>query len=617
MGRFDYSFPFAAIIGQEPVKRALLLCAVNPQIGGVIISGEKGTAKSTLARGLGHLMKNAPFVELPLNTTEDRLVGSIDLEATIQTGSPAYAPGLLEKVNGGILYVDEVNLLPQSITNILLTVASSGINHIEREGISLVRPSKFVLIGTMNPEEGQLRPSLLDRFGLYVEVHHEQNLSLRCQIMAQRLSYEQDPLSYCARWQEETKHLADAISNARQLLPHVSVPADCIRYASQLAAQGHCQGHRGELVLCETAIAAAALDGRTEVSIEDIRSAAALALPHRLRESVELSQEISQPQPSAPQESAAESPSSPNPEELPDDIHPLHSNAASEDTVMDEPDVQEIQPMDENLTLHILQKKKLSSLGSGKRLKVRSNSRRGHYVRYRFPDGKSQDIAVDATLRTAVLRGRKQLPSAEGPRIQVKPEDFRLRIREQRTGAVILFVVDASGSMGARKRMGAVKGAVLALLNDAYQKRDTVGIIAFRDKGAQIMLPFTRSVDLAQKRLRTLATGGKTPLAAGLTAAGAMLHANAIRCPDAAQLLVLVSDGRANYGNRADPFQEALDTAKKLSAEPFASVVLDTEQGFTRFGMAKEIADALHAEYCPLSGISQQEIMAQVGRYLS
>ena len=605
MGNFDHTYPFAAIVGQEQLKTALLLTAVNPRIGGVVLSGEKGTAKSTLARGLGQLL-DAPFVDLPLNITEDRLVGTVDIETTLRTGVPTLSPGLLAQANHGVLYADEVNLLPRQITNILLETSASGQNLVERDGLSAAQPCQFLLIGTMNGEEGPLRAALLDRFGLYAEAHGERNLECRTQIMTRRLQYEANPITFCQHWQGATDALKAHIRRAQALLPEVTFPPECARFAAQLATEGCCQGHRAELVLTETALALAAWDGRREATEQDVRAAAPLALPHRIHQPVNLDSEPQFPTPTDQSDTPA----------APPDSLPTDSTSPTESpTDGDSPDtetVQAIQPLDQTLRLHLLPQRRLTATGSGKRLQVRTDALRGRSVRDRLPSGKPTDIAVAATLRAAVLSGR----SFGTGRITVTPQDFRQRIREERTGAQILFLVDASGSMGARRRMGAVKGAVLSLLNDAYQKRDSVAIIAFRGSDARVLLPFTRSVDLAQKRLQALPTGGKTPLAAGLTAAQNLLRSARLRTERPAQLLVLVSDGRANQGDTKEPFEEALAAARKLSAQPIASVVLDTEQGFARFGMAEQIAQALGAQHCPLTQISGREILAQINQYI-
>ena len=605
-----YNYPFAACVGQEKLQLAMLLCTVDPGIGGVLIGGEKGAGKSTMSRGLPDLLGDCPFTELPLNITEDRLTGSLDLEKTLQQGSPAFQPGLLWQANGGVLYADEVNLLPEQVVNILLEVTASGVNHVEREGLSLEHPARFVLIGTMNPEEGPLRPGFLDRFGLYAEVHGEEKEENRLEIMRRRLSYEQDPQAFCRSWQKETDRLREKIQRARERLGTVTLREDAARFAAELSLEGCCQGHRAEQILCRTAMALAAWEEKEEAGRQEIRRAAEFVLPHRLRKPLELPEEGEPEQVSQDPEDWDEDPGDAG-EELPGD--PRETTAEKQEGETSETTVEEIRPAESPVNIKILEEKGLTALGTGKRLKVRSNTAKGRYVRYRIPGEKCSDLAVDATLRAAVLSGRNR-GTKNG--IQVKPEDFREKIREQRTGAVILFLVDASGSMGARKRMGAVKGAVLSILQDAYQKRDTVGIVAFRGQQARVLLPFTRSVELAQKQLKILPTGGTTPLAEGLRVAGQVLKANALRQKQAAQLLILVSDGRANAGLGEDPFQEALQVAAGLSAEPFASLVLDTEQGYARFGMAKEIAEALGAEYCPLSQISQQEIQAQVGKYL-
>lgn len=595
MGRFDHTYPFAAVAGQERVKEALLLCAVNPAVGGVLLAGEKGTAKSTLVRGLSALMEDAPFVELPLNITEDRLVGTIDLEAAVQRGERRPEHGLLKAADGGVLYVDEVNLLSEHIVNILLEVSSTGENVVEREGASFRHPTRFVLAGSMNPEEGRLRGHFLDRFGLYVPVEGERDPAVRCEVIRRRLDYERDPLAFEAEWAGETERLRSRLRQAKALLPRVRVGEQARRFAAGLAREGCCAGHRAELTLCEAARAAAALNGRSEATEGEIRMVAAYALPHRLREAVRMDVPRPEPEEEGPRE--AWKPEEPRPaEERPEwgEETVEQAGALPESGGTGREQWEDICPSGQPVTLEPPKRRKQAPAGTGKRLKVRSHSARGRYIRAAMPRGKTGDLAFDATLRAAAAHPGEQ----SGLMVTVRPEDFRVKVREQRTGASILFLVDASGSMGAKRRMGVVKGAVLSLLSDAYEKRDAVGIVAFRGDRAEVLLPLTRSVDLAEKDLRRLKTGGKTPLAHGLAAAYDLLKTDRIRHPGSLQYLVVVSDGRANVPLWNGPAgEDALRAARRLGAEGVQSLVLDPEEGFMEFGMGQKLAEALGGEY--------------------
>lgn len=617
MGRFDHCYPFSAVVGQETVKQALMLCAVNPAIGGVLLAGEKGTAKSTLVRGLAELLESAPFVELPLNTTEDRLVGSVDFEAALKKGLLQPEGGLLQQVNGGFLYVDEVNLLSEHIVNILLEVSSTGENIVEREGISFRHRCRFVLVGSMNPEEGRLRPHFADRFGLYVPTSGERDSQARCEIIRRRLEYERNPLAFEQEWEEETLRLKTKLAQARQLLAQVQLPDRQRTFAAQLAAQGGCAGHRAELAICEAARARAALEGRLTVTGADIQAVAPLALAHRLREAISIPEPPEETAGGQQEEAEQEpSPALPDmePSEPTQDVQPSEPPSAPAPTAAGQERWEDIQPIRQEITLAEPNKKERMPAGTGKRLKVRSHSSRGRYIRATLPKQRTEDLAFDATLRAAAAH-----PKGDSAlMVSVREDDIRVKVREQRTGATILFLVDASGSMGAMRRMGIVKGAVLSLLSDAYEKRDTVGIIAFAKDKAETLLPLTRSVDLAQKCLRKLHTGGKTPLAHGLQAAYQMLKTDRLRNPGAQQYLVIVSDGKTNVplysGSAADDAQNA---AKRLRAEPIQALVLDPEEGFMQFGMAKKLAQTLDAEYIPLKIRSGQVLGDTVRAFLN
>ena len=354
MGRFDHCYPFSAVVGQETVKQALMLCAVNPAIGGVLLAGEKGTAKSTLVRGLAELLESAPFVELPLNTTEDRLVGSVDFEAALKKGLLQPEGGLLQQVNGGFLYVDEVNLLSEHMVNILLEVSATGENIVEREGISFRHRCRFVLVGSMNPEEGRLRPHFADRFGLYVPTSGERDSQARCEIIRRRLEYERNPLAFEQEWEEETLRLKTKLAQARQLLAQVQLPDRQRTFAAQLAAQGGCAGHRAELAICEAARARAALEGRLTVTGADIQAVAPLALAHRLREAISIPEPPEETTGGQQEEAEQEpSPALPDmePSEPTQDVQPSEPPSAPAPTAAGQERWEDIQPIRQEITL--------------------------------------------------------------------------------------------------------------------------------------------------------------------------------------------------------------------------------------------------------------------------
>lgn len=623
-------FPFCAVLGQEKIKKALLLNVINPAIGGLLISGEKGTAKSTLVRGLADLLDDVEVVNLPLNVTEDRLIGTFDLERAIQEGKRSFEPGVLFRADGNLLYVDEVNLLSDHIVNCLLEVSASHVNRAEREGISCTHPSRFVLVGTMNPEEGNLRSQFLDRFGLYVEAAGSDEPRERKEIIRRRLEYESGRDEYLLKWQEETERLASRIIAARGLLAAVKVSDNAMQLAAQFAIEGRCAGNRAEIAIIETARALAAWDNRTHISIEDIKQAAELALPHRVRPKQE--EEPEYPADDYQQESNTDNEAddaSSQPDDEPENRpaqDPDQNNPSSPDQTEAGPDKKEkaadhsqVPDFDDRETIdepgEVYQVKSIDikpldrkkRRGSGKRSRTITHALQGRYIRCTFPHGKIRDIAFDATLRAAAPYQRRRAKT--GLAVTIKKGDLREKVREKRTGSTILFVVDASGSMGVKQRMRAVKGAILSLLNDAYQKRDKVGMIAFRKDAAQLLLGVTRSVDLAQKMLIDLPTGGKTPLASGLYKAYEILTAARRKDPDIVPLLVLVTDGRANASlHDGHPVQEALEAAGKIAAAGIKALVIDSEKDFIKLGLAAKIAHAMQADYYRLEELKETEI---------
>ena len=537
-------YPFTAVVGQERAKQALLCLAVEPRIGGVLLCGEKGTAKSTLVRALGGL-EGVRLLELPVSATEDMLLGGVELEAAVRTGCRTFQPGLLARADGAVLYADEVNLLPSALTAALLDTLETGVCRVERDGISHTCPARFALVGTMNPEEGTLRPQLLDRFGLYVAEAEEQ--------------------------------------------------AACL-----LARQANAAGHRAELAILHTARALAALAGRTYINLEDLHTAAELALPHRRREGSEGPPPRQERGEEPPQGSGADGQAGggdgPADESHPADGPPQEGVQAPAPPTEQGPSRERLEQGEDLYEVRALlttRADRLARRGSGRRSKTRSATRRGRAVGDRIPRGKAEDLAVGATLRAAAPYQWSRGGGQSG--LVILPPDLRVKVRESRVGADIVFAVDASGSMGAARRMKEVKEAVLSMLMDSYQKRDQVGLVAFRGGEAAAVLELTRSVELAQRELQALPTGGRTPLAAGLEEARRMLERQRRRVRDSLPLLVLITDGRANFSRGGDPVEEALRAARRVAEAHIPAVVIDTERQFVSLGLAAQVAQVMGA----------------------
>jgi magnesium chelatase subunit D len=626
-------YPFTAIVGQEKLKRALLLCAVNPAIGGVLIKGEKGTAKSTAARGLSAIMPpiqrilgsafntseqeyisgseytdgvfefediSVPFVDLPLGASEDRVLGSLDLQAIVAEKKKKFLPGLLAGAHRGILYVDEVNLLQDHLVDILLDVASSGINTVQREGLSVSHPSKFVLIGTMNPEEGNLRPQFLDRFGLMVEVESQMDVKDRTEVVKRRMAFENNADAFAKQWSAAQFALQNQVLKAQQLLPFVTMPEGLLTLISQLCIEWSVSSLRADIVLYKTATTLAALAGRETVTANDVREAAELVLVHRKgKKPFEQNQKKTEPNTPNPQTTdSKESDKSEHnqsdtnedcgdgncPPDTPEQIFGINKNIEKPDLRLDLPAIKK-------------------ELPDGRRIKA-ANTAKGIQVRTE-QNALATDIAFSETIQHALTR--------DPDFVSLKGEDIHQKIRHGKVGHLILFVVDASGSMAAGKRMEAVKGSVFSLLQDAYQKRDMVGVIAFRGVEAEIILEPTLSIDLAEKELENLPTGGRTPLAHAMQLSEQILrqYRNA---QNLKPLLVILSDGKANVpiNGGGDAWQQALQIASNIAEMEIPSLVLDTETGYLRFGRAAELANALGGECVSLDTLSSSEITGSV-----
>lgn len=631
-------YPFAAVVGQEQAKKALLIALVNPKAGGLLIGGRKGTAKSVLARSTKELIGSQKFIDLPLNVTEDMLFGSIDLEYAVSKGQKRFAPGILARAHENVLYIDEVNLLRQELLLAVLDANTAGVNQVERDGISYSHPVQLTVLATMNPEEGVLPRHILDRFGMYVDVQSKMDIASRVSIMQCALDYSRDMGAFRQDYASATVELAAQIAKARKLLPQVQLSEAMLLLAANMVSQALCAGHRAEIYLLEAAKAVAALAGRSYVLPKDVEEAAQFVLPHRMRKPPE--PEEQEPQENE-QENQAQDDNDANDDEdasqdndnLPPPPPPVDNNddEDSEDEDRDDNEQNEknderpqqdknnlapeeqIADIDKNFRLPkmLLDMGKDRNIrrGSGKRSTTRTDLKQGRYVRAELPKAKVEDLAFDATIRAAAPF--QKMREDNGCALNIKPEDLRQKVREKRIGNTFLFAVDASGSMGARERMRAVKGAIFYMLQEAYQKRDRVGMIAFRRQRAEVLLPITRSVDLAQKCLAELPTGGKTPLADGLAMSLQILAKMNKHEQELEPILVLVTDGRANAAeeNGGDPVASALKMAERIGKAKITSVVIDTESDFIKLGLAKRIAAAMGANYYTLQRLTKESLI--------
>ena len=625
-------FPFSAVVGAEELKLALVLAAIDPAIGGVLARGDKGSAKTTLARGLAAVLPNdAPFAELPLGATEDRLVGTLDLAAALAGKGVHFEPGLLAGAHGGVLYVDEVNLLADHLVDVLLDVAASGVNLVEREGISHRHPARFVLIGSMNPEEGELRPQLLDRFGLAVDVTTSLDPGERAEAVRRRLAFDADPDGFTAKWAQEEETLRARLAAARP----ATVGDHLLQAIGALCASVGAQGLRADLVLARAAGALAGWEGRGEATVDDVRRVAALALAHRQRRSPfdrhgfdddRLDRALDRaldgasdvPDPSDPDSSDpdsidpgrtgtgpddggtheagsgddAEARRDPRDDQGPGDPggEPFPGEGDSIGAMLSSAEAREV--------VHLESTRQRQGVGSGRRSMIVGD--RGRLIGARVPDGPLTSVAAGATLRAAVVRHAHDPTGRPVPTIE--RSDVRQAVRETTTSNLVVLVLDTSGSMGFERRVQAASGALTGILLDAYQRRDRVALVAFRNDEAEVVLRPTSSIEVARARLATVTTGGRTPLAAGIHAA---LDLVATTTGDLLPLIVLISDGRATAAPPGmEPLEAALAAAEAVRRRGVGSVVVDAEEGPTRLGLASEIAEAMGARLLTLEELS-------------
>jgi len=670
-------FPFTAIVGQERMKLALILNAISPQIGGVLIRGERGTAKSTAARALAALLpeievvadcpfncdpqspeamcdncrerlnrgetlpvirRRTSFVDLPVSATEDRVVGTLDIELAIQKGERHFEPGVLAAANRGLLYVDEVNLLDDHVVDLLLDSAAMGVNVVEREGISFSHPARFILVGTMNPEEGELRPQLLDRFALCVEIRGITDPRARVDILERCVQFEQDPEGFRAEWEPREEQLSQEIARARVLLPDVTYDTNDLYTIAELTAGFQVDGHRADIVILKTARAHAAFHGRRRINEADILAAAELALPHRLKRQPfqetemqfeQLEERLEQVKAElSMQESSGPAETDPSPVKKNEDVtaEPAtpHDPLTSGGTPLKghdapAPPLAYIRQADTSVPIGSAFRArrletpldKLTRRTAGKRSFTRTDRKRGRYVQSRPVEGRATDLAFDATLRAAAPYQKRR--EHGGTAFTITRQDLRRKVRVRRAANLILFVVDASWSMAAAERMVATKGAIMSLLMDAYQRRDQVGLVVFQREKARVVLRPTSSVELAKRLLKDIPVGGKTPLSSGLLLAYRMLRREKRLNPEVVPLMILLTDGAGNVSMTDLPAQEeALHIADYIRRAGIRSVVINMEQATFDRGLAQELAEALGGPCYTLRELRAEELYQTV-----
>ncbi len=558
-------YPFTAIVGQEKAKLALLCNAVNPAIGGVLLSGDKGTGKSTMVRALADVLpeievvKGCPFncnpnnelemcevcrekakkreieverrkmrvVDLPLSVTVDRLVGTIDIEKALKEGIKALQPGILAEANRNILYIDEVNLLDDYIADILLDAAAMGWNVIEREGVSLKHPSRFILVGSMNPEEGELRPQILDRFGLYVQIEAVKDVEQRMEIVKRVEEFQADPIAFRKKFEKEQSKLRERIEKAREIINKVEMDDDLLKLSVKTIVEMGIRTHRAEIVTVRTAKAIAALDGRRKVSLEDLKKAMELALPHRLRDKPFDS--ISPPDISDNDSGGDDDKKCNNKRNHSQNRADINSGVGNSSVDAGISDVNIDMPRGDYF------RAEKSFRGSRDEKAIVIGHPHGYPISS-VPFDRIIDVDLVATIRSALANGRKQ----------IRRDDIRVRVRKMRLPRLTVIMLDASGSMIAMKRIAIAKGVAKRLIENSYVKRDFLSLMIFRGKSAEILVPPTRNYSKVMSALNGIKVGGRTPLSSALLILLQLSRAFRLKNRNSVVRAILITDGKAN-----------------------------------------------------------------------
>ena len=622
----DLRYPFSAVLGMDDAKRALMCAAVSPNIRTVLIRGGAGSAKTVLARALGGIA-GCDVVNVPLNVTEEQLFGGMDIDATIRQGKAVMQKGILARADGNILYVDDVNLMDQRMLSGLLDCVATGRVVLEREGISSSYTTETSLVATMNPSDSDLSPHLLDRFDLCAYATFPDSDNDRSEILRRNMEFSRDPAGFISLYSDEEAEIVKKVSLARRILPLVTISDDLLGVAVELTSRVAADGFRGDLAMANASMALAALNGRDEVMRKDVEEAAMICLAHRRNF-------IPSPPPPPPEDQEPEDQEEQEEQdnedrEPPEPPEKDDSDQSPQDQRRDPPepppDLQDLQQMLEEMVFEIGEQFRVidyldpgrtkvtrTSSTKGRRSMVESSDATGRYARSRIPDGKTRDLAFDATIRAAAPY--QSTRDHDGLSISIKGQDLREKVRERRAGCTILFLVDASGSLGVRRRMAAVKGAVLSMLRDSYVKRDRIGMMAFRRDTAELILPPTRSVEYSYRKLEELPTGGKTPLAEALVTVSEFMTSYSRSHQGEMCYIVLITDGRGNVtlSEGADAKQEVMDLAKEISIPQVGWIVIDASAGYVRFDHAERLAEALEGTYFRLDDLNADRLAESV-----
>ena len=625
-------YPFSAIHGMDDAKRALLCAVVNDRIRTVLIRGGTGTAKTVIARSIGDLAGRR-LVNIPVNVTEDQLFGGMDIESTIREGHPVVMNGLLRSADGAVIYIDDVNLMNQNLLIQLLDCVSSGHVILEREGISSEYCFDATLVASMDPSDSDLSSHVLDRFDLcaYTSSCDEDRL----EILHRNRRFSEDPEAFREAYSEQQEDTLSKISRARRIVPLVSISDDLLGVASELVTRVSANGMRGDIALVNAACSLAALNGRDEVTRKDVEEAAMITLAHRRN----YSQEPQQDENEDPGEDDGQSDDESHDDNRPDTDRTDDNrdrNRSGDDSSSGQPEQQEqngpedepqqdFSQMLEDMMFEIGEqfrvidyisgdRKNIGKTAShmGRRTMVESSDSSGRYVRSRIPDGPVRDIAFDATVRAAAPYQR--IRDHDVTAIAIEKQDIRQKVRERRAGCTILFLVDASGSLGVRKRMSAVKGAVLSMLRDSYVKRDRIGMMAFRRDSAELVLPPTKSVEYSYRKLEELPTGGKTPLGDALITVSDFMTSYTRSHKGESCYVVLITDGRANVPvvPGSDANEEAEKLASDISVPQLGWIVVDASAGYVRFDNAQRLAERLEGTYLRLEDLNADRLAETV-----